>query len=113
MTIGLNELQDSILAQFYRSEAERLVYFNIKQWESNMTPRVVDIRYDVSWVLIISVYDKMGNLLATKSVTDRVTTDEPQLGGSQKFLQQTADQVFVTQVKVLLNDPAVKASLMN
>ncbi|HLO81067.1 MAG TPA: hypothetical protein VK166_08920 [Chitinophagaceae bacterium] len=113
MTIGLNTQQDSILAQFNRTDAERLVYFNIKQWESNMTPRVVDIRYDVTWELIISVYDRMGNLLATKSTVDRMTTEEPQLAGSQKFLQQTADKVFVAQVKALLNDPGVKASLVN
>jgi hypothetical protein len=113
MTIDLNVQQDSMLARFNRTDAERLVYFNIKQWESNITPRVVDIRYDVSWELIVSVYDRAGNLQATKSVSDRVTKDEPQLGGAQKFLQKTADQIFVEQVKGLLNDPAVKASLVN
>jgi hypothetical protein len=113
MTIELNMQQDSILARFNRTEAERLVYFNVKQWESNMTPRVVDIRYDVTWELIISVYERSGNLLATKSVVDRFTADESQAAGSKDFLQQTAKQIFAAQVKALLNDPAVKASLMN
>lgn len=113
MTIELKMQQDSILARFNRTEADRLVYFNVKQWESNMTPRVVDIRYDVTWELIISVYERSGKLLATKSVADRFTTDEPQSAGSKKFLQQTAEKVFTAQVKALLNDPEVKASLVN
>jgi hypothetical protein len=113
MTIEFNMQQDSILARFNRTEAERLVYFNVKQWESNMTPRVVDIRYDVTWELIVSVYERSGNLLATKSVTDRFTTDESQAAGSKNFLQQTAVETFAAQVKALLNDPAVKASLVN
>ncbi|HEX5668939.1 MAG TPA: hypothetical protein VFX73_09065, partial [Chitinophagaceae bacterium] len=101
------------LARFNRTEAERLVYINVKQWESNMTTRVVDIRYDVTWELIISVYERSGNLLATKSVADRFTTDESQFAGSKVFLQQTAEQIFAAQVKLLLNDPALKASLIN
>jgi hypothetical protein len=113
ITIELNMQQDSILARFNRTDAERLVYFNVKQWESNMTPRVVDIRYDVTWELIISVYERSGNLLAIKSVADRFTTDEAQAAGSKEFLQQTAKQIFAAQVKALLNDPAVKASLVN
>ena len=114
MTIELNMQQDSILARFNRTEAERLVYVNVKQWESNMTTRVVDIRYDVTWELIITVYERSGNLLATKSVADRFTTDQFQVGGGSKaFLQQTAEQIFAGQMKVLLNDPAVRASLVN
>jgi hypothetical protein len=46
-------------------------------------------------------------------VANRVTKDEGHLGVNKEFLQKMADQVFAEQIKDLLNDPAVKASLMN
>ncbi len=113
MLIELNTQQDSMLARFNRTEAERLVYFNVKQWEANLTPTFTDMRYDVTWELVISVYDRSGSLLATKSVADRVTKKPFQLAGSKEYLQIIADEVFTAQVKILLNDPAVKASLVN
>ena len=42
-----------------------------------------------------------------------MTKDEGHLGVNKEYLQKMADQVFVEQIKNLLYDPAVKASLMN
>lgn len=113
MLIELNTQQDSILARFNRADAERLVHFNVKQWEANLTPTFEEMRYDVTWEFVISVYDRSGSLLATRSVADRVTKKPFQLAGTKEYLQKTADEVFAEQVKLLLNDPAVKASLIN
>jgi hypothetical protein len=113
MAVDMNVQRNAYIEQFLKTDGERLVHFTMKQWEANATPRVVDIRYDVTWEFEVNVFNRSGDLLATKAVADRVTRDEAQLGISKEYLQKMADDIFVEQIRNLLNDPAVKASLMN
>jgi hypothetical protein len=113
MAVPVNAEKSVFMEQFAKKDGERLLHFTVTQWDANATPRVIDVQYGVTWEFAVSVYDKSGNQLASKAVANRVTKDEGHLAVNKEYLQKMADQVFVEQIKNLLNDPAVKASLMN
>jgi hypothetical protein len=54
------------MEKFAKTDGERLLHFTVTQWEANATPRVIDIRYDVTWEFALTVYNKSGNQLASK-----------------------------------------------
>jgi NADH/NAD ratio-sensing transcriptional regulator Rex len=113
MIVPMHLEKSEFMEKFAKTDGERLLHFTVTQWEANATPRVIDVRYDVTWEFALTVYDKSGNQLASKSVADRVTNDVGHLAVNKEYLQKMADQVFAEQIKYLLNDPGVKASLMN
>jgi hypothetical protein len=113
MAVPVNAEKSVFMEQFLKTDAERLLHFTVTRWEANATPRVIDIRYDATWEFVMSVYNRSGEQLATKAVANRFTKDEGHLAVNKEYLQKMADQAFVEQIKNLLNDPAVKASLMN
>jgi hypothetical protein len=110
MLVNMNTSIDSISAVFSKDEHERLLLFTMNKWESSANPRFSDIHYEVIVNLELKVYDKAGNLLAKSNVQDTVSKNQD-MAVNLKRLQAMADEVFITQVRALLNDESVKKSL--
>jgi len=110
LVVDMNTKADSILQVFTSGDKERLVMFTLNKWESSATPRFSDIHYEVFFNIDLKVYDKSGTLLASSNVHDNVFKNQD-MAVNLKRLQAMADEVFITQVRALLNDEAVKASL--
>lgn len=111
LVVGPGAVTDSVLLRFGQGDKERLLLFRINAWEASAAPRFSTIRYEVDYNLDLGVYDRSGTLLATSQTHDHVEKEETQMATSLKYLQRMADEVFVTQVKQMLNDPKVRAVL--
>jgi hypothetical protein len=66
MLVPMHLEKSEFMEKFAKTDGERLLHFTVTQWEANATPRVIDIRYDVTWEFALTVYNKSGNQLASK-----------------------------------------------
>lgn len=60
---------------------------------------MIDFRYDGTWEFELNVFDRSGNLLATKAVADRFINDEPKQVLNKENLQIMAEEIFVIQIR--------------
>ncbi len=112
LKVNMNAEADSILQSFRSGSADRLLFFTINKWESRAAPTFTTIRYEVIYQLVLNVYGKGGELLATNSTQDIVSKEEG-IATSMKKMQEMADNVFREQVTFLFNSGVVKNSLQH
>ncbi len=110
LPVNMNTSLDSIQQVFGSSKMDRLVLFTLNKWESSAIPRFSDIHYELDFNIDLEVYDQAGIIMAKTNVHDNVSKNQD-IAVSLKRLQEMADEVFIIQVRNLLNDDAVKSSL--
>jgi hypothetical protein len=106
----MNTATDSAINAFKGSDKERLLYFIIHKWESRAIPLFISIRYETTYDLELTVYDKTGRSIGSAATHDVVIKEE---GGatSIKKMQAMADTIFKDQTARLLNNELIKKSL--
>jgi hypothetical protein len=102
---------DSILSAFKNGKMDRLLYFTIGQWEATMRPKFVTIEYEVLYNIDLKVYGREGTMLANSNTKNLWRVEDPDMATSNAKLQRYADSVFVREVRLLLKDPKIQASV--